>query len=437
MQHPLRNTVRIAAIMAMVATAGISFAQVESPAGSFAQPAIQAPSAPQAVKASTNAFVFDKTAHDYGQITEGDIVEVSFPCKNVTDRTINIKAINTSCGCTSAQDNLKIIPAGTTSEIKVAFNSTGKPGKGQKTVSVVTDEAETGGLYQLTIGGEVIQTLFSTEPIINLGELNSGEAATHTFNIVSMTEPAAEVTRVSLGDDRITATIGAPEEYTHKDGRKGHATPITLTVPADYPAPKSIRTTLTVASTDAKRSTLNLMVNGNIVGNFVVSPQRVLLGRFAPGEVKEQTITMRSKKDEAFEVTMATKNSNPSFTISEVTGDKPNVREWKVSFTAPETAGNFAETVEFNVKSANVEEVISVPMTANVRTPPSGTQVGRPATKSDSRVIEGISRADGSASNIKRAAKVSSAEPARIRRAAPTDAAAAPAAPAAPANATP
>jgi len=433
MQHPLRSAVRFAAVVAMVATAGVTFAQVESPAGSFAQPAIQAPSAPQNVKATTNALVFDKTAHDYGQLTEGDIVEVSFPFKNVTDRTINIKAINTSCGCTSAQDNLKVIPPGVTSEIKVSFNSTGKPGKGQKTVSVVTDEAETGGLYQLTLGGEVIQTLFSTEPIINLGDINSGEANTHSFSIVSMTEPAAEVTRVSLGDDRITAEIGKPEPYTHKDGRVGQATPITLTVPADYPAPKQIRTTLTVASTDAKRSTLNLMVNGNIQGNFVISPQRVLLGRFAPGDVKEQTITMRSKKDEPFEVTLATKNSNPSFAISEIPSDKQNVREWKVTFTAPESAGNFADTVEFQVKSATLEEVISVPMTANVRTPPNTTTVGRPSAKAEGRVIEGIQRADAKSSNLKQAVKANGIEATSIRRTAPAE----PAAPQVPANPTP
>lgn len=436
MQHPLRNTIRVAAIFAVVATAGISFAQVESPANGFAQPAVASESAPKPVKATTNAFVFDKTSHDYGQITEGDIVEVSFPFRNTTDRTINIKAINTSCGCTSAQDNLKVIPPGATSEIKVSFNSTGKPGKGQKTVSVVTDEAESGGLYQLTIGGDVVQTLFSTEPIINLGDLNAGEEAKHTFKIVTMTEPPAEVTRISLGDDRITSEIGTPEEYTHKDGRKGRAIPITLTVPSDYPVSKQIRTTLTVASTDAKRNTLNLMVNGFVTGNFIVSPQRVLLGRFEPGEVKEQTITMRSKKDEPFEVELVAKNENPSFKLSEVPSDKPNVRQWTVSFSAPETAGNFAESVDFNVKSGGYSEVITVPMTANVRVKPAGNQVGRAAIKADNngKVIEGIQRADGQASNAKRSVKqVGAIQPAKVRPAAAPSDVPAPAA----ANATP
>ncbi len=353
MQSSLRRTLCATAVCAMALMASGLPAQDKQV---HTEPVLT-----QTVEQKANAFVFEKTKHDYGQITEGEIVEVKFPFRNVTDRTINIKAINTSCGCTSANDNPRVIGPGQSSEIKVSFNSTGKPGKGQKTISVVT------GLYSLTISGEVTQTLFSSEPVVNLGELNAGEAAEHTFKIISLTNPPAKVEKVSIGDERIKVEYGGQEPYTHKDGRTGFATPIKLSIPADYPPSSQIRTTLTVMTTDAKRGALYLAVNGSTVGNFVLSPQRVLLGRLAPGEQKETRLTLRSKADEPFEVTLATKSTSSNFTVTEVPATGANIRQWSISFKAPDQAGNFNETIDLVAKSATREEKISVPLSAYVR----------------------------------------------------------------------
>lgn len=375
MQSSLRKAVCASAVCALAMLAATSPAQ-DKPATA---PAASQPVLTQAVEQKSNAFVFEKTKHDYGTITEGEIVEVKFPFKNTTDRTINIKAINTSCGCTSANDNPRVIAPGQASEIKVSFNSTGKPGKGQKTISVVTDETEAGGLYTLTIGGEVTQTLFSSEPVINLGELSAGEQAEHTFKIISLTDPPAKVEKLSIGDERIKMEIGGQEPYTHKDGRNGFATPIKLTIPSDYPPSSQLRTTLTVMTSDTKRGALYLAVNGSVVGNFVLSPQRVLLGRLAPGEQKETRLTLRSKADEPFEVSLATKSTASNFTVTEVPAEGKGLRQWSISFKAPDQAGNFNETIDLVAKSASREEKISVPLSAYVRAASPGTAMGTTA----------------------------------------------------------
>ena len=167
MQTHFRSAFRSMMIVAAMGVSVAAFAQDHPAApagnsGSFAQPPAPADGAVKPVPSATPVFVFEKTEHDWGKITEGESVEIKVPFKNTSDRTINIKAINTSCGCTSASDNPRVIAPGQATEIKVVFNSTGKPGKSQKTVSVVTDENEAGGLYQLTIKGDVVQTLFST-----------------------------------------------------------------------------------------------------------------------------------------------------------------------------------------------------------------------------------------------------------------------------------
>ena len=82
------------------------------------------------------------SARDMGQITEGQKLEVAFRFKNTGTKPLIIKAVHPSCGCTAAEPPKEPIGPGEEGVIKGVFDSNGKPGKNNKTMTVEANTAE-------------------------------------------------------------------------------------------------------------------------------------------------------------------------------------------------------------------------------------------------------------------------------------------------------
>lgn len=97
----------------------------------FAQQA-KAPTA----KINGPVLTFEKNTHDFGDIHQGDKVEKLFKFTNTGNEPLIISNIEVTCGCTAPEWPRNPIPPGATGEIKVVFNSAGKMGRQNKTVTV-------------------------------------------------------------------------------------------------------------------------------------------------------------------------------------------------------------------------------------------------------------------------------------------------------------
>ncbi|MEL7221273.1 MAG: DUF1573 domain-containing protein [Bacteroidota bacterium] len=84
-------------------------------------------------------FKFTQTAHDFGNINEGDVVEHTFTFTNAGQAPLIISAATGSCGCTIPQWPKEPIPVGGSGEIQVQFNSKNKPGAQSKTVTITAN----------------------------------------------------------------------------------------------------------------------------------------------------------------------------------------------------------------------------------------------------------------------------------------------------------
>ena len=81
----------------------------------------------------------DKEIHDFGTITEGDVVGTEFTVKNVGESDLIISDAKGSCGCTVPQPPKDPIKPGDFAPIKVSFDSKNKPGEQEKTVTLTTN----------------------------------------------------------------------------------------------------------------------------------------------------------------------------------------------------------------------------------------------------------------------------------------------------------
>lgn len=87
----------------------------------------------------------EKGIYDFGTLTEGDTVEHAFEFTNTGEFPLIINNITASCGCTTPEWPREPVAPGTKSSVRVRFNSRGKVGEQNKTITVFanTDPAMT------------------------------------------------------------------------------------------------------------------------------------------------------------------------------------------------------------------------------------------------------------------------------------------------------
>ena len=76
---------------------------------------------------------------NFGTINEGDKVERSFKFINTGKKALVISNATASCGCTVPEKPEQPIKPGETGIIKVVFNSQGKEGHQEKTITVTAN----------------------------------------------------------------------------------------------------------------------------------------------------------------------------------------------------------------------------------------------------------------------------------------------------------
>jgi hypothetical protein len=82
---------------------------------------------------------FKTVDHDFGTITEGDVVEYTYSFKNTGDAPLIIQGAQGSCGCTASDWTKTPVPVGGTGYVKAKFDSNGKPNIQNKTVTVTAN----------------------------------------------------------------------------------------------------------------------------------------------------------------------------------------------------------------------------------------------------------------------------------------------------------
>lgn len=84
-------------------------------------------------------FEFEEMEHDFGSIKEGDIVEHTFKFTNNGEVPLIIQDAKGSCGCTVPSWSKEPIPVGGEGEITAKYNSKGKSGNENKTITITAN----------------------------------------------------------------------------------------------------------------------------------------------------------------------------------------------------------------------------------------------------------------------------------------------------------
>lgn len=107
-----------------------------------------------AVSTDTAFISFREYEHDFGKITEGEKVACTFTFENRGKGPLVISSVATSCGCTVPKYDTQPISPGSSGNIEVVFDSSGKNGHQTKTITVRSNASKP--IVLLKISGEVI-----------------------------------------------------------------------------------------------------------------------------------------------------------------------------------------------------------------------------------------------------------------------------------------
>lgn len=84
-------------------------------------------------------FEFKKTIHNFGKLTQGEIIECAFKFKNIGTANLIISKVEMSCGCTDVKYDKKPIPPNAERYIKVKFDSSKRLGKQYKSITLISN----------------------------------------------------------------------------------------------------------------------------------------------------------------------------------------------------------------------------------------------------------------------------------------------------------
>jgi hypothetical protein len=84
-------------------------------------------------------MTFEESSYDFGTIAEGDTVVHKFVFINTGKTPLIVHNATAQCGCTVPEPPKEPVAPGEKGEIKVVFNSKGKPGPASKAVTITAN----------------------------------------------------------------------------------------------------------------------------------------------------------------------------------------------------------------------------------------------------------------------------------------------------------
>lgn len=155
-------------------------------------------------------LTFETESHDFGSITEGEKPTYTFRFTNTGDEPVTITRVQPSCGCTAPSYSTEPVPPNEMGEITVEYNSEGRPGDFNKTISVqaggtansYTTLRITGTVISVNIHNGAVQggVVFDADTH-TFDDLHAGDRAIHTFRMQNTSEHPLTISEVRVFSD--------------------------------------------------------------------------------------------------------------------------------------------------------------------------------------------------------------------------------------------
>ena len=162
--------------------------------------------------AAQGSLKFTTESHDFKDVSEGTLATHEFKFTNTGTAPVVIANVQASCGCTTPEWTKTPVLPGKTGIVKAVYNSTGRPGQFNKTVTVTSNASNASVV--LSIKGTVLtreqmqknytpeqinasaRLTITSEPTLSVGKLELNRPTTARFTFKNTGKKNLNVTGV-------------------------------------------------------------------------------------------------------------------------------------------------------------------------------------------------------------------------------------------------
>jgi len=227
--------------------------------------------------------VFPVRTHNFGTVAVAAKTEFRFPVHNQSNRTIHIRKVRASCGCTTPIIESNSIAPNETSYIRARFNTHTFKGKRGANLTVVIDKP----VYtevRLRVDGYIRSDMVFHPGAVEFGELPAGQEGMQTIKVLYAGRKNWEILNIESPQPWLIPTFA---EVSRGRGRIKYD--VTVTLSSDAPT-GFFQNELVVLTNDSEMPRVPLRVSGEVATPLKVSPAAIALGRLKPGESTEKKL---------------------------------------------------------------------------------------------------------------------------------------------------
>ena len=205
--------------------------------------------------------------YNFGTALSGPPIKHVFMIKNIGQAPLEIRGVNTSCGCTAAKPSKMILAPGEVSTVAASVDTRFEQGHSLSVVTLTTNLPGDAPI-QLKIEG-VIKPQVTAQPVdVDFGNVHRGTVVVRDVMINDMMDGKGfSLTSVKNASPYIKVT-----ESARADGKPGALLHLALS-PTTPPGP--ISDTLQI---ETSRAPLRVAVLGVVTGDLVVKPNQISFG---------------------------------------------------------------------------------------------------------------------------------------------------------------
>lgn len=226
---------------------------------------------------------FSEETHDFGEVIEGKLASYEFVVSNLGTQPLILSNVQASCGCTSPVWSREPIMPGKTGIVKAMYNSAGRPGQFNKSLTITSNAAN--GTKTVFVKGNVIkkedkvyteeQKRTSAKLMIEKGNYKVGKLETGQKGTAKITVSNKGINPLEI--DNVTSPCGCTSFTVSKSQIKAGETAI-LEV-AIAPKQKGVfKEEISISSSDVNTPNFRVYLEGEAVESLGASPMKEASG---------------------------------------------------------------------------------------------------------------------------------------------------------------
>ena len=248
--------------------------------------------------------------YDFGEVLGGGEIRHTFKLKNIGQKPLQIAKVEESCACTATIVSKDEIPPGEFGIIETVLKVPSENRQVEESINVYTNDSIQSRVT-LILKGTAFVPITTFPSRLLLGSIHPKTSITKSLTIHQ--KGATQILAVRTDSDHLKATIVST--------KVDPITRVEVALLESAPPGTFSHNVLVDYQYKGKETTHEVLVFGEVLGAFTVSPKRFFFGLIRDKSAVSKTVSISSLNDQPFKITSV--ESDSAYVITKVTqGDK-------------------------------------------------------------------------------------------------------------------